>query len=509
MPVIREYRQQVSVPGPNRNAEYSADQFGAAEGRAIVQAGQAVQGVADVVAKRIDQENTSDITAKVTKANADLSIDLQETIRTAAPGDKKAFEDYNKRVEDTLGKIGEGAETSGARSFFGEASERIKGQLYKTSSQGQAELAGMKAVQDYTSSLNSLSTATAADPSGYKLQFELHNQAIENLVANGQLPRHKAMELKADGEVSLAKSTIRGWAQLDPDYAKKKLKDGEFNSLLGEEGTRQLNGEIEQAVRAKEIDIERRRIEQERNLDKQQRTVKNDFIAKVQDHSLNTKDVLNSILEPEQKEHYLNLIKTANSSEERLKTDAGVMMNLFTRMNLPDGDPKKITDEKELEQYFGRGLSFTDMNRLRDEFQGKNTEQGRIENDMKKQVMDIARGKLTKSNPLTGFKDPIGDENMARYMAFFFDEYKQRRQKGDTTSELLNPDSPKYLGKSISAYVRSPQEVMRDLAPKRTPRPGLALTPNVPSAEANAPKAQQRQAGESPAAYLKRIKGGG
>lgn len=491
MPVIREYQRQTSAPGPINQPGYTADQFGAQQGRALESLGAATMGAADVVAKRLDQENTSDVTQKLTKANADLAMDLQNTIRTAEPGDKKVFEEYNKRVEDTLGKIGEEASTISARNFYGEASARIKGQLSQTAASGQAELAGIKAVTDYTDTLNNLSSATLADPSSVGLQRELHKQAINNLVATGQLPRHKAIELEKNGDTAIAKSSIRGWTQLDPEYAKKKLKSGEFDNELGAEGKIQLFGEIEQAVRAKEIDAERRRAQQERVVKQQQQQTQNDFLVQMTEGKLDTKTILNSNLEAfgsGSKEQFLNMMKVANSPEERLKTNGNVMVDLYTRIHLPDGDPNKLVDENELNKFFGNGLSMVDLNRLRDEMQGKQTDAGRIESDLKNQVMEIAKGKLTKSNPLTGFKDPVGDEQMQRFMVFFFEEYKARRAKGESAVELLSPDSPKYLGKNIAQYVRTPQQIMRDLAPKRqAPTQSLSFAPSTQEAGAATP----------------------
>lgn len=488
------------------------------------QLGEAVQNTGELMAKRLDQENTSDVTAKMAKANADLAVDLQQTIRTAQPGDKQVFEDYQKRVDETLGKIGDEASTISARQFYGEASARIKGQLTKTAMDGQAELAGIKAVNDYSITVNSLSSAAMADPSSISLQRDLHKKAIENLVNTGQLPRDKALQLEQQGDLAIAKSTVRGWIELDPDYAKKKLKSGEFDSVLGADGKTQLFGEADQAVRAKEIDAERRIREQERVAKQKQQQTQNDFLQGMVDGKLSTKDILASNLEAfgsGSKEQFLNMLKAANSPEQRLKTDPDTMITLFNRIHLPDGDPNKLTDENELNNYLGKGLSLTDLNHLRDEAQGKQTEQGRIENDMRNRVIEIAKGKLTKSNPLTGFRDPMGDEQMAKFMVNFMATYKEQRAAGKTAQALLDPQSPDYLGKQIGTYQRTNQQIMRDLVPRRTqPATGLALTPNGQSAEAApttaplyrapAPPAPlPRQPGESAAAYLKRTKGGG
>lgn len=524
MPEIKQYRQQTSAPGPNKMPAYTADQFGAQQGEATANLGKAVMGAADVVAKRLDQENTSDVTARLTKAHAELAVDLQNTIRTAQPGDKKAFEDYNKRVDDTVGKIGDDASTQSARAFYSEASARIKGQLYKTASEGQAELAGVKAVTDYTSTLNNLSAATLADPSSIALQREMHTQAINNLVATGQLPTEKATQLQAQGDTAIVKASIRGWAQLNPDYAKGKLKSGEFDNQLGAEGKVQLLGEVEQAQRAKEIDIERQRMQQERVQKKAQQQTQNTLLEALTKGDLSTKDILNSNLEAfgsGSKEQFLQLAKARNNPEEKLKTDPTVLISLFNRIHLPDDDPNKLTDENELNKYVGAGLSFVDLGRMRGEIQGRGTEAGKIESDMKKQVLEIAKGKLTKSNPLTGFRDPVGDEQYAKFMAGFQDDYAIQRQAGKSARELLDPTNPDYLGKNIDQYVRTPQQIMRDMAPKRSQPAASTLSGGLfntkeagaaPTPKYSAPPAAKplpRQPGETAKAYLARIKGGG
>lgn len=519
MPVIREYNQQTRGLGPVDGPKYSAEMLGGAAGDAMTKLGGAVQDAGELVAKRIDQQNTSDITAKITKANADLAIKLQNTIRTAKPGDTKPFEDYQKEAEETLGKIGEEARTSGARAFYQEASGRIKANLAQTSANGMAELAGIKAITDYRETQNNLTSAAMADPSSVQLQRDMNKATIENLVQSGSLPREKAIELEAQGEAQLSKAALRGWTQLNPDYAKKKLASGEFDSTLGADGKAQMLGEIDQAVRAKEIEAERRMREQERIVKLQQEKTQNSFLQSMVDKNLTAKDILNSNLEAfgsGSKEQFLNMLKVANSPDEKLKDDPATTIALFNRIHLPDGDPNKITNDADLNSYFGNGVSMTTLQKLRDEVQGQNTEQGRIDAEMKRQVFEIAKGKLTRSNPLTGFKDPIGDEQMAKFQAWFLETYRTERANGKTAASLLNPTSPEYLGKQIGSYTRTPQQMLRDMVPKKpTGDGGLAVTPSVPTAgAANStfiappkPKKPSRKPGESAADYISRTKG--
>lgn len=523
MPVIREYGdQRVSAPGPIQRQAVSGDQLGGSEGRAIGQLGEAVSGAADVVAKRLDQENTSDITAKMAKAHADLAIKLQDTIRTAQPGDKTVFEKYNQEVSDTLSKIGEGATTEHAREFYTKHSAAVSAQLSETAAAGQAELAGVKAVQDYTTTLNSLSTATLADPTSVTMQRAVHDEALKNLVATGQLPQGQALKLKTKGDQELSSAAVKGWINLNPEYAKEKLKSGMFDTTLDADHKQALYGEADQAIRAKDIEAERRKKVAKELLEKQQTATQNTFLQQMSDGQLDSKMVLNSNLEAfgsGSKEQFLQLLAKKNSSEEKLKTDPGTMIDLYQRIHLPDGDPKKLVDENDLNQYFGNGLSFHDLNNLREEIQGSKTEAGKAEAELRKQIVDIAKGKLTRSNPLTGLRDPVGDTQMQKWMVQFYDDYRAGRSKGIPTKDMYDPKSKDYLGNSINNFTRTNQQIMKDLVPKRASQdnslanaaqPPAAGAPGAPAPAAvyKAPSTAPlpRLPNESPQDYLKRKK---
>jgi hypothetical protein len=95
-----------------------------------------------------------------------------------------------------------------------------------------------------------------------------------------------------------------------------------------------------------------------------------------------------------------------------------------------------------------------------------------------------------------------------------------QRSKGKSAQELLNPDSPDYLGKNIPQYVKTPQQLFKSLMPKKaqapnmlsnlTVEPGLAPAQAAPTYKAP-PKAAPltRNPGESAADFLKRKKAGG
>ncbi len=463
MPKIQTYERQVSAPGV-------AIRSSAPDNAGVV--GQAIEGFGQAVGQAQDRIYRGNVQKEINQGYRDIST-IRNQFTQRIEDDTKAgtidTEKISTDYQDAINKVSGNFTTPEAKDYFEKHSLDLQGDILKSATVSQAHVTGQKAIEDWQTSINLNGNTLQKDPSSFQNILDSNNQTIDESFKNGQIDSVTAQKLKRMSGQELAKSAVQGWADVNPDIAKQKLKAGEFDQHLDQDAKHQLEGQIEQAIRGKEIDQERTERLQEKALKKAQTTTQNDFLQQMEAGSLDSKQILNSNLDPVgggSKEQFLQMLKKHNDPEEKLKTDGQTMINLYGRIHLPDGDPKKLTDENELNQYFGHGLSFADMNRLRAEMQGKETEAGKIESDLKKQVIDIAKGKLTKSNPLTGIRDPIGDEQMARFMVHFFDDYKKQRDSGKTATELLNPDSKDYLGKNISSYVRSPQQVLQDLVPK-------------------------------------------
>jgi hypothetical protein len=60
-------------------------------------------------------------------------------------------------------------------------------------------------------------------------------------------------------------------------------------------------------------------------------------------------------------------------------------------------------------------------------------------------------------------RDPKGDEQLQRFMSWFLPQYQQQRQSGKTAVQLLNPDSPDYLGKGLQQFTRPRAQMMKDI----------------------------------------------
>lgn len=532
MPQIREYRARVGAGPVREGAQLDPNRVSLASGVAKVGAGLGMVG--DVLKKNEDDAEVSTVSAQLAKTQAEFTNKWKETLRTADPSDREIGGKFLEGLDEHLGKIEDGINSSEASSFFVRQKAQLRAQFEMSTFAGQAELAGVKAVTDYKTSMNALSSSLLADPSSFESTMAMHGAATDELIQRRGLSTEVAEKLKAESRADLAKAAVRGWIKLNPEDAKAQLASGKYDPFFDGDVKKQLFGESEVEISGRRAEKERIRVDQERAIKVKQEQTQNTFLEKMSKGELKVRDILDSNLEAfgsGSKQQFINMMEEESKSGRSIKTDPGTFKDLFERIHAPDTDPKKLRDENDLNQYFGRGLNMESLNQLRGEISGKKTAQGAIEADLKKGVSEIAKGMLTRSNALTGMRDPAGDEQYQKFMSFFLFEYQEQTKKGKTAKELLDPESPDYLGKHIRRFARSQNQIMQDMiksqnapaeeglsstslaapagapvsVPSRTDAPGAAPSSLPPTTTAGE---KGRLPGESAADFLKRVKGG-
>lgn len=195
----------------------------------------------------------------------------------------------------------------------------------------------------------------------------------------------------------------------------------------------------------------------------ERRKTQDDFLKKMQAGNLSATEVLASNLDPfgsGSKEQFLQMLKVGASGGE-MKTNNELYIQLFDRIHMPDGFPGKLTDENELNQYMGRGLNPVSINQLRAEIQGKRTQEGSVESELKKNFLTMARNQISGTNQLLGIADPRGDQKYFEFLQYFLGAYDKAVRAGGNPAELLDPSGVFF--KSVQQYIRTPQEYTRDL----------------------------------------------
>lgn len=271
---------------------------------------------------------------------------------------------------------------------------------------------------------------------------------------------------------NIAKSYFSGLAEssveMTPERRAETIKLGremlkkppkEIAPLLSGEDIRVLEGRFDQAEREGKINdnymdgLNKKAIQEAR--DKEQ----NKLLEDIYEGKGSVKSILRSNLDPDKKQVMLNVLKAKLNEPKIPRQDA--LHNVFERIHADDEDPKKIRSEDQLLKEFTSGkLTVTQLKQARTELNSLGTVHGQVEGDLKKQLMRQAESVLVKKGPM-GIADPDAQANLAKFNSYVIGEIEAQRKAGKPVRELLDANSPNYLGKAIQNYQKTPQQVMK------------------------------------------------
>lgn len=482
MPFVRQYQADAAVPGPFETRQ-ARDMDTGETGRSFARLGDTISNVGEEIQKRDAQNEISDVAAKLSAAHADLTDQLTNTLNSSDGSDRELSDKFMQGFDDRTASIGDNVTTPEARRYFERANAQLRAHFTMKSMDGQAQLQGQKAVDDLTTEASNYSSSLMKDPDSFETVKNLSAASIQEKVDSGLIPSNKAGEYQAKLETQYAQSSLRGWITKGASqFALDQIKQGKWDEYLDGDQKFKMTKEAEQGVNAERIQADRQdKLEQQALANAQEKT-QNAFLARMQpgaDSPLTAQDILGSNLDPfgsGSKEQFIKMLKTA--SEEKLKTDPGVYNSLARRIYSQDGDPAKLNDDGPINEAFANGqLTHADHMGLLQEWQNKKTEAGEAESALKSNFLKSAEHQLVKANPSLGIADPDGETHFQRFLADFYKSYAAGRKSGKTPQQMLNPDSPDYLGKNMRLYMRTPQEIIESQL-------GSASSSNAPSSAA-------------------------
>jgi hypothetical protein len=472
-------------------------------GRGIEKIGAAISETGDRIQKANEQAEMSEIGAKMAQAQADLTIELQEKVKAGEinkdENGKYTFtDDFKARVQEKFEEIGGGITTRKAQLAFQEDSARAVSRFTVHAFEAESQLVGRKSRLDYEQAFGARTSELLNNPSAFKDKLAENDQDIDRRFQTGQISAELADDLKFKSRKGLAKAYVEGWAKLSPEDAKVILDKGEVDQFVDGDLKYELYAKInaqDRAARAeanlvKQQEKEARRERANELMDKAFVDLSRGKTAGLKDRILDTED-----LDWKEKQRFIDYMEM--KSTQKLKTDRGTYLSLFSRIHADESDPNRITSDMELLDYARMGLlDDRALNSLRRELRGSGTEAGRNEAQLKKAFLKDIEAKLVKKDAF-GTVDPQGQESYTKFIAAFQEAFANAKDEGKLPRDLLTPGSPDYLGALANPYMKSPQDRIRDQI--KSMRPAPAVTP-APTATP-VPK----KPGESPADYLKRI----
>ena len=185
---------------------------------------------------------------------------------------------------------------------------------------------------------------------------------------------------------------------------------------------------------------------------------------------------------------------TREAAGEYVKSDPKMVNDLTQRVYLPDGDPRKITQPGQLSEFMGKGLNYTDQQRLIKGIQEANSPEGNPFLKQVNQVKETGRKMLTTNMSALTIQNPeIAEEAAYRFSLDLDNKVKAARAAGKDPQSLFTPGSPDYAlsPEKVSAFMPTKDQIVAMKANKPPAAPAA-----VPGATANQTTAINRKTGQ-------------
>jgi hypothetical protein len=137
----------------------------------------------------------------------------------------------------------------------------------------------------------------------------------------------------------------------------------------------------------------------------------------------------------------------ANANDDKISTGVSQRntAELFRRMNLPVGDPNRLTDLMDINKAFATmQVNRTDFNFLVSAFSTNRDIDGQRLNKSLSDFLTNMKGSITKSTLLGN--DPAGDRRYYEFMQDVYTKVTTARSNNEDPEAYITPGNPKYLG---------------------------------------------------------------
>lgn len=521
MPRIREYRSNVdSIATPDITGRRARpDQFGGGNedaGRSVMSAAQTLYHVAE-------EQEVTNVHTLTAKARADWTVALQERAAQATPGDTTLAQKFTDDLSGYFDTLSAGINTVAGRRAFDRQSAEVKSHLIEKAGIYQAHAASVNATQNYIGAVDNWRNTLLNDPAQFDSVLAQATDTLND--ANslyGRIPAEQRIKLERQTRGEIALSAVQGIIRRNPDLAAEQLRNGAWDQWLDADKKYTLERGADIAIRAKEVEQERKIREADRAERKAQQATEDKFISKLfgPDGTLSTQDVINSNLTPEHKLRWIGLIDRSNRPDPVAEVSRATTVRILEDMRRGENDPYRISDLNPAYDAFMRGeLTRSDFDWIAKQFNEMRTPDGEKLTQSQRRFLDGVKSQIYKPNPMVGDLDGDGAQKFYEFSFYVDHKIQEYRKAGKNPYDLFDPSKPDYLGKpeALAPFQRTLAESMKSLAEKLNRRPVESVAPRQPSGtttpqnpneSVNLPRPDDtvisRQPGESPDHYLDR-----
>lgn len=159
-------------------------------------------------------------------------------------------------------------------------------------------------------------------------------------------------------------------------------------------------------------------------------------------------------------------------------SDPRLVNDLMQRIYAPEGSAQKITQPGQLTEYMGKGLNYTDQQRLEKEIKDANSPEGSVFLKQVASVKETARKMLTGSMSAVALAHPeMADEAAYRFAIDLDGKIKAARGGKIDPQSLLTPGSKDYVldPNRVGAFMPTEQQIIARKAAAATAAPATTF----------------------------------
>lgn len=468
-------------PGYQNASSATLDAFGAPQGAALAQTGARIQGMADEAGRLALRTMVEDNERELKKAE----VTYRTQLLTLGHGDGTEGNRglYDDRGEVALGKHKQGREAIlAARKNLSDkiTNKRVKQMFDEVTARD--EIQELRRYDDFIGR----ERRTAADTVAQSRIDLAKNEAALRWNDRGVLQRSLetiANETRAWAQRhgvgddvlknetakehgSLVANVVKSASVASPAAAKKILSDN--RDLLPAQFLARAEQDIKQAEASARAASEhaiavRERVQRREALQAFNESVNSiigDPNTPVDMNRVINDPRLNSEFGVEYKLRLNAMVNRASKEEARTEISARNTTELHSRMFLPPDDPRRIVDVGQLaDEYNAGGLSRTDYDWLSKKLTDARSPDGERLAKVQYDFLQSYRSQFTSN--MIGVPDPDGDPAFFAFSRYVDEQLQGARKRGEDPHQLLNPNSPKFIGNSVSMFQKSLQDRLR------------------------------------------------
>lgn len=503
MAKIREYENEMNIKPSDRGTDALANEARAAAttgyhiGQQIKQTGNEIEGsinIAGHVAQNVYDKYVvkDEISKGAPLASGILDGSLKEWNELAKtnPNDTSIDGKFKEGLEKKLEQFKSGFSTKEGQLWAEGEANRIRQHFNEKTAADMSYRAGQGVVQRINTTGNQLSTAVSRDPTSLDTALGLVDSSIEVQVANQpNLSAHDAAtvseQLKFKTKQELVKTALTAMIDANPEAGLKAVSSGKYSQYIEGSDIKQFGTYARVISETQRTQAEHAATIAKRKKEEDGKSEASNIMA----DTLTVDERGTVHLDPSFFERTIGLAKKGydpnlgrsmlaagraivdNAAKgEKDVTDGNLYNDFSSRMFLKGADGG-LTVQEVYKAKADRLLSDNDF-RFFEKAVSQDVKNAQSVADRKlfdEQFIKAYKSYITKSTIMTN--DGPGEQRLAEFTRDKWQQFQAGRAAGMKVQELLNANSPNFLGRDLDKYQSSADDAINNTRGRVTGRP--------------------------------------